>query len=420
MTADQSATDKPHNPRAAFAYPDFRFFQGARFVNIVAMQMEVIAIGWLIYQITKNPIDLGNVGLVSFLPTLFFFPFTGLVADRFDRRAVLLVGQFVLVLCSLAMLALVAGGLQSILPIYLVVFVSGVATAFMAPASQALLPFIVPGKDFPNAVVWNSSVWQFATILGPAFGGLVMDSKWGATALFTISLILTTAAFFSLYSVKTRTGQLDKRAPTMETFVAGARYIWQRKPILGAISLDLFAVLVAGAVVLLPIFAQDILKTGPRGFGFLRAAPAAGAMLTAIAMAWVPPFRNAGKVMLGCVAMFGLTMAVFGLSKNIYLSVACLFLGGAFDMVSVIIRHTLVTIMTPSDMQGRVSAVNSLFIRASNDMGDWEAGVMAKLLGTGPSVVAGGIASMIVTLIYAIGFPSLRKFERLDDKTTKG
>ena len=377
--------------------------------------MLSVAVGWQVYALTSDPLALGYIGLVIFLPGVGFSLIAGHVADRFDRRGVVMVCEMTQALGGLSLALMTHHGITRPLPIYLLLFILGTARAFHGPASQALLPRLVPPEHFSNAVAWNSSIWQLAVILGPSMGGAVYSLSGGAMTVYICNAVFMLAAFSSMAIIATRTGRMEKEDLSWKTVLAGLHYIFNRRAILGAISLDLFAVLLGGAVALLPAFAKDILMTGPAGLGILRGAPAVGAALTALAVAHLPPMRRAGPAMLWCVAGFGTVTVIFGLSTSFPLSLLCLVLLGSFDMVSVIVRHTLVQVLTPHSMQGRVAAANLVFIGASNELGEFESGVTAAWFGVVPAVVLGGIGALLVTVIWAWRFPELRQVKRLDD-----
>ena len=402
------------NPYIAFTYRDFSFFQLARLLLVLGWQMQSLAIAWQVYEITHKPLSLGLIGLALFLPNALFSLLTGHVADRFDRRQIVRVCQAVLFSCALVLASLTLRGIGWIGWIYLLLFIAGTAQAFLSPASQALLPLIVPAEHYSNAVAWNSSIWQFATVLGPSLGGLLYGVTRSAATVYLVNAGLTFCALLAFTAIRTRSGRMETHSASMRTVLAGVRYVFEQKVILGCISLDLFAVLLGGAVALLPVYARDILHVGPLGMGFLRAAPAVGAMLMAVAVAHLPPMRRAGATMLWSVFGFGLGTVVFGLSRNFILSLACLALLGALDMVSVIVRHTLVQVLTPTEMLGRVNAVNMVFIGASNELGEFESGVTAAWFGTVPAVVLGGAGTIVVVTLWAWLFPTMRKIGRLD------
>jgi MFS family permease len=388
----------PPPARAAFAYRDFRLYMGVRFLGTVAGLMLSVAVGWEVYERTHDPFDLGLVGLFQFLPAILLSLVTGHVADRFDRRRV--VG-----LCY---------GTHAVWPIYSVMALFAVARAFAQPAGQALVPDLVPPELFSGAVAWGSSVFEAAAIFGPALGGWVYGLAGGAGSVYLAGAALYFVATFLIAAMEVRTGRMEKKAVSVETLLAGVVYVWKNKIILGSVTLDLFAVLFGGAVALLPVYAHDILKVGPLGLGVLRSAPSIGAATVAVAIAHRPLKKHVGATMLACVAVFGVATVVFGLSRNFFLSLAALAIVGASDMVSVVVRQTLVQVATPGAMRGRVSAVNQVFIGASNELGELESGMTASWFGTVPAVVYGGIAAVVVVLVYAFRFPELRKVENLE------
>ncbi len=377
------------------------------------MQMQSVAIGWQVYDLTHRPMDLGFVGLAQFVPAISLSLVAGQTADRFDRRAILRICQLAQASCSLMLFYQAAYGVRSVAPVYAVLVLLGVARAFNAPASQAFLPHLVPPEHFPNAVTWSHSVRQVATVVGPAVGGLIYGAAWGAAGVYAVCGVLSLFAFTMTTLIRTRTGRSQHEATNLRTLLAGVRYVWREKILLGCISLDLFAVLLGGAVALLPVYARDILRTGPLGLGFLRTAPAIGAAAMGPVLAYRPLRRKAGDRMLVAVGVFGLATIVFGISRSFALSFAALVIAGASDMVSVVIRLTLVQLSTPAAMRGRVAAVNMAFINASNELGEFESGVTAALLGTVPAVVLGGAGTLAVVVLWAWLFPELRKLEGL-------
>ena len=400
------------HPRAAFAHRDFRFYQAARFATTVGGQMQSVAIGWQIYALTGDPIHLGWVGLAQFLPLILLALVTGHVADRFERRRILqlcfLGGSAVS--CAISALAFT----QPNLPLfYFLIVLLGTVRAFFGPAASSILPKVVPREDFANAVAWNSTLWQIATVGGPAIGG-VLYAALGPGWVYATTATLSLFSALSVSQLSVRDARPDSPAPSFSTLIAGLRYVWQVKVILGAVSLDLFAVLLGGAVALLPAIAKDILHVGPWGLGIMRGAPAAGAAVTALFLAYRPLRNRAGSVMLVSVALFGAATVVLGLSRSFALSLACLVALGASDMVSVFVRQNLVQLGTPDSMRGRVSAVHLVFIGASNELGEFESGLTAAWLGIAPAVIAGGIGTVVVVATYALLFPALRNVDRLD------
>jgi MFS family permease len=404
----------PSRARAAFAHRDFRVYQAARFAVTIGTQMQSVAIAWQVYAITHRALDLGYVGLAEFFPTFGLALFAGAVADRFDRRRIIILTNVIVASCALALLAMTRTGYGGVAGIYVVLVVFGVARAFSAPAGSALSPTLVPKEDFPNAVAWSSSFWQVATIIGPAVGGLIYGAG-GAGAVYGTTAVLCLVASGLVGALRARQASVERKAASWETFVAGIRYVKKNRILLGSISLDLFAVLFGGASALLPVYASDVLHVGPRGLGLLRSAPAIGAAVMAIAVAHRPLKRHAGATMFWCVAIFGVATVVFGLSHSFLLSLVALIVTGASDMVSVVVRQTLVQLKTPNEMRGRVSAVNMMFIVSSNELGEFESGITAAWFGAVPAVVLGGVASVLVVVAYALAFPELRKVDRLDD-----
>lgn len=374
--------------------------------------MQAVGVAWQIYGLTGRPLDLGLVGLAQFLPGILLFLLAGHTADRVPRRRILLVCYGAFACCSLALTALALPGLHTIWPIYAVLLANGVVRAFHTPTSQAFVPQLVPEEDFPNAISWGSSIFQAAMSLGPVVGGLVYGFTGTPVPVYLAAAAGYLAGLVLLLNVQVSVPS-KPRGVSMEVLFEGIRYIWRNPIVLGAISLDLFAVLLGGAVALLPVYAGGILKIGARGLGVLRAGPGIGAVLTAILIAHYPLRRKVGAVMLWCVCGFGMFTIVFGLSRNLVLSMAALVLIGCCDMVSVIVRHTLVQLRTPDEMRGRVSAVNTVFIGASNEVGQFESGVTAQWLGAVSAVVAGGIGTILVVAVWARLFPALRKVDTL-------
>ncbi|WP_439501678.1 MFS transporter [Aminobacter ciceronei] len=407
----QTAT-APEQRFAAFRHGAFSRYWVARFLGTFSTQIISVGVGWQVYDLTRDPFDLGLVGIIQFAPALLLVLVTGVVADRFGRRLIMGLSALVEAACAAALLALTYHGLASPLPIFAVLVVFGIARAFFGPASASLVANLVPSEDFANAVAWNSSAWQTATIVGPVAGGLLYglspEIAYGAAAVL---MLASTALIFSIPRPVQRS-ETDK--PSVETLFAGFRYIWGEKVVLGAISLDLFAVLLSGAVALLPVYARDILDLGPWGLGLLRAAPGVGAIIVAVWLAGHPIRDHAGKVMFVFVALFGVATAIFGISTIPWVSISALALLGATDMVSVYIRETLIQLWTPDHVRGRVNAVNGVFVGASNELGEFRAGTMAALIGTAPAVVFGGIGAIAVAGIWAWTFPALRKVRHLD------
>jgi MFS family permease len=399
--------------RIAFQYPSFVLFQTARFCIVLANEMQSVAVGWQVYEITKRPLDLGLVGLAQFLPGILLFLVSGHVADRYDRRKLILFCYAGFALCCGLLLLSTGHNLRSVYYIFGVLVLFGVVRSFTGPVSRALLPQVVPEEHFPNAVAWASTTFQGAAILGPALGGIVYALFRGPTAVYILAVILAIAAVLCTLKIKLDAKPRAREPINLNTVSAGLRYIWREKVILGSISLDLFAVFLGGAVALLPVYAREILLTGPWGLGLLRTAPGVGAAVMAIFLAHKPIRRKVGAIMLWCVAGFGLFTILFGLSHNLILSLIALFFVGATDMVSVIVRAVLIQVATPDEMRGRVNAVDMVFIGASNEFGEFESGLTAQWFGTVHAVVFGGIGTLIVTAIWAWRFPELRKIQQL-------
>jgi MFS family permease len=404
--------------RVAFTYPDFSFYMGARLSTVLASEMQSVAVGWQVYEITRKPLDLGLVGLAQFLPGMVLFLLSGHTADRFDRRKILLCCFAGYAVCSALLLGITLRGAHSVLPIYVVLVGVGVVRSFNGPAGQSLLPQLVSEEHFPNAVAWAASVFQAGTIIGPALGGVVYGFSRGPAAVYLSSMVASVGAIVFILRVEARRPARVRKDMSLSTLLAGFRYIWHEKVVLGSISLDLFAVLLGGAVALLPVYAREILRTGPWGLGLLRSAPGVGAAMMALVVAHWPLRRRAGAAMLWCVAGFGVFTIVFGLSHSLVLSMIALLLAGAADMVSIIVRATLVQLATPDEMRGRVSAVNMLFIGASNEFGQFESGLTASWFGTVPAVILGGVGTLVVVALWAWRFPELRKADRLTRAAT--
>jgi MFS family permease len=401
---------------AALRYPDFRFYQAGRFFGLLGTQMQGVALGWQVYTITGRALDLGWVGFAQFLPAFLLFPLTGHVADRFDRLRVLTLCHGVLAVCALAFLAL-SRGQTDVRHIYAVLVVVGIARAFAGPSGHALVPNLVAKDDVPSAIGWGSSIFHFAIVLGPALGGLVFDAG-GATVTFAGTVAAELVSLGMLAMVRTRSRGDTGTETSLASLGAGLSYVWNKKILLGAISLDLFAVLLGGVVALTPIFARDVLHAGPVGLGLLRSAPAFGASIVGLWLAARPPTRRMGRLMFGCVLLFGLATIVFGLSRSLTLSLVALGVAGAADMVSVYARHLLVQLATPDAMRGRVAAVNLVFIGASNELGEFESGLTAEWFGAVRAAVLGGIGTCLVVGTWAVLFPELRRVDRLDRDVT--
>ncbi|MGA2374158.1 MAG: MFS transporter [Candidatus Sulfotelmatobacter sp.] len=404
-----SAPDDPRAGRVAFTHPDFVLFQIARFLIVAAVEMQAVAVGWQVYDITKRALDLGLVGLAQFLPGILLFLVSGHASDRFERRKVLGACYVGYALCSGLLLIIAVRGGHSVRSIYAVLILLGVVRSFNGTASRSILPQLVPEEHFANAVAWNATTFQAATILGPSLGGILYAAFRGPFAVYAAAMLTAVGALLSMFRIKTRPQARRREPTTLKTVFAGLHFIWREKLILGAISLDLFAVLLGGAVALLPVYAREILHTGPWGLGLLRTAPGVGAAVMAVALAHRPLRGRAGPTLLWSVAGFGICTILFGVSTSLVLSLISLIFLGAADMVSVIIRATLVQLRTPDEMRGRVMAVDMVFIGTSNELGQFESGLTAQWFGTVPAVLLGGVGTLVVIALWAWKFPELRR-----------
>ncbi|MFC0217053.1 MFS family permease [Pseudochelatococcus lubricantis] len=398
----------------AFRHSAFARYWLARFLGSFAIQIVSVSVGWQIYDLTRDPFDLGMVGLVQFLPALVLVLVTGVAADRFGRRTIMGLSLGLEGLCALALLALTLTGLFQPAAVFVTLLWFGIARAFLAPSSASLVVNLVPPEHFANAVSWNASAWQIATIVGPVAGGLLYGLS--PVAAYTTAAIMLLTGTVLTFSISAAGQHIVGDKATVDTLLAGFRYIWKEKIVLGAISLDLFAVLLGGTIALLPVYARDVLELGPWGLGMLRAAPGIGAIATALWLTGHPIRDHAGLIMFGCVGLFGLFTAAFGVSTLAWFSIPMLALVGAADMVSVYIRETLLQLWTPDHVRGRVNAVNSVFVGASNELGEFRAGVMAAMIGAMPAVVFGGVGSILVAGLWAWWFPQLRKARHLEGR----
>jgi MFS family permease len=404
--------------RALLANRRYAFYLLSRLSLIVATQMLSVAVGWQVYEITGKALALGFSGLALFLPGFLLALPGGHVADRHDRRKILLACHLGVASCAATLAIMAFQGGRSLLPIYAVLGLLGTIRAFSGPAGQALMPNLVERSELERAVALGSSSWQLAMIAGPSIGGALYAATGRAGVVYSACTVMALMAFASVLAIGKPpvATEVKKREPaTWSTLLAGIRYVWSNRPILGAISLDLFAVLLGGAVALLPIFARDLLAIGPWGLGILRSAPAIGAATVAFLISVFPLRRRAGVVMLAGVLVFGIATIVFGISRSFAVSLVALLVLGAADMISVVVRSTLIQTRTPDEMRGRVGAVNLVFIGASNELGEFESGVTAAWLGPETAVLVGGIGTCVVVVLWALMFPSLRKIDRLDE-----
>lgn len=407
-----------HDPYAALRFRDYRLYMVGNVLSILGVLAQEAAIGWELYDRTHSAMALGLVGLVQVAPIFLLTFVAGHVADRFDRRRVLMLTQGLMALASLALawLSFVNGPVSWI---YVVLFFIGVNRAFLSPASAALLPQIVPEEHFENAVTWQSTGFQVASVAGPALGGIIIGVRHSATDVYLVAVGTAIVFLGCVALLKGRRAPHKAEPMTWANLVAGFHFVVRTKIILATITMDMFAVLLGGATTLLPIFAK-ILDVGPEGYGWLRAAPSAGAFLMAVGLAHLPPMRKAGKTLLWAVAGFGVATIVFGISKSFVLSMAMLFLLGGLDAISVVVRSTLVQVRTPDELRGRVSAVNSLFIGTSNELGGFESGALASFVGPVASVVIGGIGTILVVLGIAWKWPEVRRLGRLREVEPSG
>ncbi len=399
------------DPYAPLRRRNFRSYLAGNFISVLGTQMQTVAVGWEMYERTHAALALGLVGLTQFIPVVFFVLPAGHVADRFARRSVIMATCVVQALASLS-LAWISWNEAHPYWMFVSLFVAGTARAFQQPAKTSLVPHLVPLESFSNAVAWNTGAFHLASVLGPGLGGLVIGVTDSAVWVYLAEACTVAWFFLVLSRLKIAPSALEV-PPSDVDWTAGWHYLRNQPVILGAITLDMFAVLLGGSVALLPIYARDILQVGPVGLGWLRAAPALGALIMAGWLAQRPPFRYAGQALLWSVAGFGVATIVFGFSRNFALSLTMLLLAGMLDSVSVVVRHTLVQILTPDQLRGRVSAINSLFIGASNELGGFESGLVAAWFGPVVSVVSGGIGTLLVVLLTAYLNPPLRKYGSL-------
>jgi MFS family permease len=402
----------PATARDLFRRRGYLAYWSARFFATFAMQIVSVSVGWQVYDITRDPLDLGLVGLVQFLPSLLLVLVTGSVADRVDRRRILAVCLVAEIACIAALFAITLGGGREVWPIFVALLGLGIARAFIGPAVQSLLPNVVTTHELPTAIAWNSSAWQIATIVGPVAGGLLYGLSPLVAYGFAGLLVGISLGLVALIAIVRP--QEPGEPTSWSTVVAGFGYVWRHRILLGAISLDLFAVLLGGAVALMPAYARDILEVGPWGLGLLRAAPGIGAVAVAAWLGFRPIRDHAGLIMFAGVGAFGLFTMVFGLSTAPWLSVLALALMGGSDMLSVYVRETLIQLATPDEVRGRVNAVNMVFVGASNELGEFRAGVLAAAIGVVPAVVLGGAGTVLVTLLWMRLFPALLRARRLD------
>lgn len=394
-----------NDPYVAMRFPEFRSYIAMRFLFTFAYQIQAVVVGWHIYQLTKDPLSLGLIGLAEAIPSITVTLYGGYIADKSDKKILLTWIIAAMLFCAIALAIVttneafqILGQTWVVLIMYGVIFFVGIARGFYSPTAFALMAQIIPKEHYTNSSTWNSGSWQTASIMGPAVGGLLYAFS-GITACFVVivSFVALALACIKFY-VKNYPATFIPKENIFKSLSEGIRFVFKSKMILGALSLDMFSVFFGGAVALMPIFAHDILKVGAEGLGFMRAAPALGAVVTMFILAKYPPMNKPWRNLLLAVAGFGISIICFGLSRNFYLSLLILFFEGAFDSVSVIIRSTILQILTPEEMRGRVSAVNGIFINSSNEIGAFESGATARFMGTIPSVLFGGTMTLIIVL----------------------
>ncbi len=403
---------QPGQRFAAFKHRSYLLYFLARLLSGFSIQIISVAVGWQIYDLTGNALYLGMIGLLQFLPSLLLILVTGSVVDRYNRRMIMAICLMMSAGCCAGLLALTVSGTFAPLPVFAILVVFGIERAFLGPAVQSLAPNLVPKEDLANSFAWNSSSWQLASILGPVTGGLLYGL--GPVITYSVALAFMIAAVVMVFFIPKPGQRTVSEVRDWASILAGFKFIRGEKVVLGAISLDLFAVLLGGAIALMPIFARDILTLGPWGLGMLRAAPGVGGIGMAMVLAWYPIRHHSGLFMFAGVALFGCGTILFGLSATPWLSILALVIMGASDMISVYVRETLIALWTPDEVRGRVNAVNMVFVGASNELGEFRAGTMAHLIGAVPAVVIGGIGTLAVAVIWAFGFPQLRKIDTLD------
>lgn len=408
----------PVMEKVLFKNKEFASFISARLMFTIAILMQSVVIGWQMYELTKDPFALGLAGLTEAIPSIITALISGAIVDSRDRKKVLTFAYALMFVCSVSLFLISSDYFplivsQKVFLMYCVIFITGISRGFYMPASQALLGQIVDKSMYPVAVSWNISIWQIGAISGPAIGGFVYGFFGiNVTYLIIISFVFLAITFISM--IKPKPKPIIKDMSIFEKLTSGMKFVFDKKVVLGSMTLDLFAVLFGGATALLPVFASEILDAGPKGLGILRAAPSVGAVIMALYLTKRPPLKNTGRYLFFSVAAFGCTILLFAVSKSFYLSVTALALSGMFDSISVVIRQTILQLYTPDDMKGRVSAVNSIFIGSSNEIGAFESGFAAKLLGVIPSVIFGGLMTLAVVGVSSFAFPSLRKLQLKD------
>lgn len=416
MTTPQK---KDHDPYQALRFKDFRLFLAIRFLLTIAIQIQAVLVGWQLYEITGDPLSLGLIGLTEAIPALSIAMFAGHIVDLFSRKLILALSYISLLITAVSLFFYTVYFNQAVVsfgtsPIYFSVLFTGLARGFIGPANFAFLSQLVPKSAYMNASTWSTNIWQIGAVTGPAIGGFIYGFYNAQLGYATVGAIFLLGAALLQLLDNYPLDVIETDEPFKERFFSGIKFVFKNEIILGAISLDLFAVLFGGAIALLPIFAADILLVGPEGLGLLRSAPAAGAAVMGLTLAYKSPMKNAGRYMLWAVGGFGISMIAFALSENFYFSLFCLFLSGVFDNISVVIRFTVLQLLTPDNMRGRVSAVNSMFVGSSNEIGAFESGLAAKLMGTVASVALGGGMTLLTVLVTWLKAPKLRDLDIQD------
>ncbi|MDB5642295.1 MAG: major facilitator superfamily 1 [Hyphomicrobiales bacterium] len=399
---------------AVFRFHDYRAYVLCRFLWQIGLQMQNVAVAWLVYDVTRDPLALGLIGLCAFIPSVPLSLVTGPVADRYDRRWIIIISCILMSISSITLLLLLLNGWLApgrMAPVYATIVLLGSARAFANPAGQALMSVLVPDDEFPSAVAWNNSTNQIANVGGPAVGSLLLTL--GNMVPFVVSTVCFLAAVVLAYAIKARPPRAEKIRATWSVIVSGYRFIWSRPVIFGAITLDLVAVLLGGATALLPVFTRDIFMTEAWGLGVLRSTSSVGSIIAALALANYPLRWHAGRTMFVCVMIYGACTVGFGLSTNIVVAGLFLLVLGAADMVSVVIRQSLIQIETPNEMRGRVMAVHTILTGTSNQLGEFESGLLASFIGAVPTVLFGGVSAFTAALVWMRLFPSLRNREKI-------
>ena len=406
--------DKSTDAFAALKVREFSYFLSFRFFVTIATLMQSVIVGWQVYELTHNPLDLGLIGLAEAIPAICIALFAGHIADKYNRKTIILIalltflaGVLMLIACSIEQFGLLRK--LGVWPIFVIVGLGGFARGFIYPSAMGLMAQIVPRSLYANSATWNSVLWHIGAVTGPAIGGLIYGFKGVEAAYFGV-LFFTIVALLMMIPIKKKPIILSEKVETLkERLLTGLRFVFSNQVMLGAMSLDMFAVLFGGAVAMLPVFANEVLHVGPEGLGILRAAPAVGSICMSFFLAYYPPLKHAGKSLLFGVTGFGVSIILFALSTNFYLSLILLMFSGMFDNISVVIRQTIMQLMTPDDVRGRVASVNSIFIGSSNEIGSFESGLAASLMGLIPSVIFGGAMTLMVVSVTALIAPVLRK-----------